>query len=157
MYTITTNMPVDEAVMHAKAWVNRSAGWVLATENEKSLSYTRTKKPNIIILILLLFVWVLPGVLYLIFSWGKDSRNLFFKSVGKGKTQITLEAGSKTEQDAPYMVQYFSQFDSDLVIPPIPKKNDPTSTSFQKSTANFLLLGFFVFIVIVCIILAATR
>jgi len=141
MYNIAISLPIDETIMHVKAWANQSNGWVLAASDEKSMSYTRTIKPNIFGVIALMFLWVLPGVLYLIFGWKKETCNLFFKKAGKHNTQVLLESGINTDDYGRYLKEYLSQFDPNLKEPPPPPPPPLLPLTAAEKLRGWITLG----------------
>lgn len=108
MYTFTTTLNIDDAMMHVQSYVTQNCGYVLSTRTPTSLTFVKTKKPSVIVFLVLLFCFILPAVLYLILAWGKKTCSAFFKKEGKG-TQVTLENIS-----ARSIVQRLSQFDPKL-------------------------------------------
>ena len=120
MYSITTTLPLDEVTMHIKAWMNKHQGWTLNASDEKSMSFNRTRKPDVIVTIFLLLLWVFPGILYLIFGWRKETCNFFFSRQEK-KIQVLLESGrNTTNSNGKSLAAYLSSFDPALEVPPTP-------------------------------------
>jgi uncharacterized protein YxeA len=95
MQTFYPEHDPDDCVMMIQSFMNQQGGWVLSHKDEKSMIYTRTRKPRILITILLLFIWIVPGVLYLIFAWGKDTCSIYVKEHEKG-SKVTVDAGKLT-------------------------------------------------------------
>lgn len=96
MFIIKTDLQPSEALQHIQSVMNaQNKGWTLTHKDNTSITFTRTGKPNILATILLLFLWVLPGILYLIFAWRKETAN-FFIGEREDSTAITVEAGMQT-------------------------------------------------------------
>lgn len=125
MYVIHTTLDHDEAVMHVQSYMGQQ-WWTLTHKDAKSLTFNRTKKPGILILILLLLLWVFPGILYLIFAWKKQTCNVF---IGRSdnKTKITFEAGVNSKYYGRSLAQYLSHFDPKLDVPPQPPQKRTVS------------------------------
>jgi hypothetical protein len=128
-YIITTALPLEDPRQHVKTWRNLVPGWVLTTSDAQSLTFTRTVKPSIALTILLLLLWVFPGVLYLIFGWRKESCNIYFKQ-DKGKTTVTVEADGTTKSPGRSLQRFLSQHDSSVPEPSQPAP-PPTTKGFE--------------------------
>ncbi len=132
-YVISTALPLEDAKQHVKTWRNLVAGWVLTASDTQSLTFTRTVKPNIGLTILLLLLWVFPGVLYLIFGWRKESCNIYFKQ-DKEKTTVTVESGGTTKSTGRNLQRFLSQHD-----PSIPEPTQPAPPSTSKGFEVYFL------------------
>ncbi len=110
--------------MHVKTWMNGEGGWTLAFADQTSMTYNRTQAPKADAVIIMLLLGILPGLLYLLFGWSKETRNIYLKA-RKQKVVITVEAGRSTAIAGKNLVTYFSRIDPTVPPPPPPPKEPP--------------------------------
>jgi hypothetical protein len=149
-YSVTVNLDLAEARMHVKTWMNKSPGWVLTSTEENALSFNRTIKPSGAAVLVLLLLGIIPGLLYLAAGAKNETRNVYFKVLGKKKTAISLEAGTSTSEYAKSLARYLAQVDPALSAPPVPPS--PTATIDRFALRLFLAVAV---LVVVGLFLAA--
>lgn len=151
MYTFTTSLDLDDSKMHIQSYMQKrtKSQWVLSHKDEQSLTFQRTQKPSILTFFVLLFFFVLPAILYLIFSWKKQSCSFFLKKAGKG-TQITVEAGIQSKGRGKALLRHFAQYDESLALLP-----DAKLSFFDSNTPLYIFFGVLGVVLILIAILAA--
>jgi hypothetical protein len=116
MFTIHSDLAPDEAMMHIQTYMNsQQKNWTLAHKDKSSLTFTRTSKPNVLGVILLLFLWVLPGLLYLVFGWRKETCNIFVRKTKEG-SKIVFEAGLMTKTYGKALAKQLSKYADDVEV-----------------------------------------
>ena len=108
MYVFSTTLDLDEAQMHVQSYMTQQCGYVLAHRDGNTLTFTKTKQPSALTFFILLFLFILPALLYLILAWGKQTCSAYFKKEKDG-TKVTLEGIS-----ARPVIQRLAKFDPKL-------------------------------------------
>jgi len=89
MITIETSLDTDEAMMCIQPYMAKQR-WTLAHKDEFTMTFTRTIKPDVIVTIILLGFFILPGVLHLIYGWRKKQCLILIKRKDN-KTVIKID------------------------------------------------------------------
>jgi len=108
MYTFTTSLDVEESMMHVQSYMTQQCGYILAHRDGNTLTFTKTKKPSVLVFFILVFCFLMPAIIYIILAWGKRTCSAYFKKEKEG-TKVTLEGIS-----ARPIIQRLAKFDPKL-------------------------------------------
>jgi hypothetical protein len=90
MFTFTTTLNLDDAMMHVQSYMTRNQGYVLTHRDQTTLTFEKTQKPSALTFLILLLFFVLPAILYLILAWKKKTASAYFKKEKEG-TKVMVE------------------------------------------------------------------
>ena len=116
MYTIHTQLEPDEARMYVQSYFTKNQ-WQLAHRDGNALTFTRTIKPKPLAAIVLLCLWVIPGILYLVLSWKKQSCNVFMKKEKDG-AKVTVDGSGGSTGLGKSLLRFLAAHDQSLATVP---------------------------------------
>ena len=140
MFTFTTILDLDEAMMQIQSYMTQQRGYILSHKDGGTLTFTKTEKPSALTFIILLFFFIIPALLYLVLAWKKKTCSMYFKKEKNG-TKVMVDGGyGKT------ILRQLAKFDDTLKALPEAK------LSFWES--NTPLYVFFGVIGVVLVLIA---
>lgn len=109
-------------------------GWTVTNQTDTNCQLTKPKKPRTCLIVLLIFLFVIPGLLYLIFT--KGNMTLFVEVDEEGKVIFT------SKDLSPYQLAEAQKLSANLVVKPVTSTRvDDTAQNLGLLTTKFIAEG----------------
>ncbi|HEY5469380.1 MAG TPA: helix-turn-helix domain-containing protein [Bacteroidales bacterium] len=115
-----------KAILEAVIVKHQKNGWTITNRTDINCQLTKPKKPETCLVILLLLLFIIPGLLYLIFI--KGNMTVFIEVDEYGKVKYS------SKDISPYQLAQAEKETADLIVKP------EQSTKVDESTQNLGLL-----------------
>lgn len=123
-----------KAILTAVIVKHQKNGWTVTNQTDTNCQLTKEKKPETCLVVLLILLFIIPGLLYLIFA--KGNMNVFIEVDEEGKVKYS------SKDLSPHQLVEAEKETANLDIKPVePTTNDKTTSNLGLLTTKNIADG----------------